>query len=537
MKHMKAVPQSKSKLAISAGLSALMVVSSLGVAPAMAFAGQNPTSTPAGQTGKQPKQQDPQPTVNFGAISAEDVMTNAGKLSSKPAPAPESGNSELPKITSEAVPTYLGSTEADSVLTNAGKLSFTNFSGDKENAAAISDIASLIGNDILPRTLADAGTNAKDAQSVLKEKNDALLKAQQKLEEVKAEDPYAGLAADATEDAKAKAAATHEAKVQLAQEAVQEAQSAVTTATQELKNVKYTEASLKLIQLKKEFNNFVPRYDKLPQIKEWLAGRVKQYDDLRAMSVKEFVAAYKDKIKDLDKMSEENQVKQLEAKKTEVSGKIVDLKNDIATIEAGIKNAEENNGAYLKLKNQVAALEKELESYKTTPAPAPKPEAKPSISDVLGGLSADDILNSAAKLNIKPIDELVKPAPEVTVEAIEKALTTVDGEKIADFKLNKEVTEAIKKDLASTYHHENNTETPGSSSDTTTPAPDQTPAPDNSGVGTSAGADSSDQASEGKEEAQEAKTPKTGDFLAALLPMLGVALGGTSIAFGKRMRH
>ena len=536
-------------MAISAGLSALMVVSSLGVAPAMAFAGQNPTSTPAGQTGKQPKQQDPQPTVNFGAISAEDVMTNAGKLSSKPAPAPESGNSELPKITSEAVPTYLGSTEADSVIANASKLSFTNFSGDKENAAAISDIASLIGNDILPRTLADAGTNAKDAQSVLKEKNDALLAAQQKLDEVKAEDPYAGLAADATEAAKAKAAATHDAKVQLAQEAVQEAQSAVTTATQELKNVKYTEASLKLIQLKKEFNNFVPRYDKLPQIKEWLAGRVKQYDDLRAMSVKEFVAAYKDKIKDLDKMTEEQQATQLEAKKTEVSEKIVSLKNDIAAIEAKIKAVEEgtdvHSGDYLRLKNQVAALEKELESYKITPAPAPKPEAKPSISDVLGGLSADDILNSAAKLNIKPIDELVKPAPEVTVDAIEKALATVDAEKIADFKLNKEVTEAIKKDLASTYNNNNSTETPGSSSDTTTPdsnqtpGSDQTPAPDQTPASDNSGDAANDQAPEGKEEAkaQAEKTPKTGDFFAALLPMLGVALGGTSIAFGKRMRH
>lgn len=118
-----------------------------------------------------------------------------------------------------------------------------------------------------------------------------------------------------------------------------------------------------------------------------------------------------------------------------------------------------------------------------------------SLGEVLGGLSADDILNNA---------------------------------------LNKDVTEAIKKDLASTYSHSNNTENPGS---------DQTPASDNSGAGTNSGDTSNDQISEGKEGAQATKTPKTpktpktGDFLAALLPMLGVALGGTSIAFGKRMRH
>ena len=41
---------------------------------------------------------------------------------------------------------------------------------------------------------------------------------------------------------------------------------------------------------------------------------------------------------------------------------------------------------------------------------------------------------------------------------------------------------------------------------------------------------------EGKAEGKKA-LPQTNDFLATLLPMLGVALGGTSIAFGKRMRH
>ncbi|KMT47965.1 hypothetical protein AC070_01050, partial [Fannyhessea vaginae] len=65
----------------------------------------------------------------------------------------------------------------------------------------------------------------------------------------------------------------------------------------------------------------------------------------------------------------------------------------------------------------------------------------------------------------------------------------------------------------------------------------EAPESDNSGDGTTSGDASHDNTSMSKEKAQAKKTPKTSDVLATLLPMFGVVLGGTSIVFGKRMRH
>ena len=177
---------------------------------------------------------------------------------------------------------------------------------------------------------------------------------------------------------------------------------------------------------------------------------------------------------------------------------------------------------------------------KTPEPPKPQPEnpTTPSVSDALGTLSEEDVNNGIGKMNIKPISELTKddkttpepPKPSPT-PSVSDALGQLSEEDVNNGigKMNiKSIDELTKDDT-----------TPGSSSDTTTPdsnktpGSDQTPAPDNSGDAANG------QAPEGKEEAkaQAEKTPKTGDFFAALLPMLGVALGGTSIAFGKRMRH
>ena len=67
------------------------------------------------------------------------------------------------------------------------------------------------------------------------------------------------------------------------------------------------------------------------------------------------------------------------------------------------------------------------------------------------------------------------------------------------------------------------------------PASPAAPSADGSVAPTQAG-DESAAPEESKAEGKKA-LPQTNDFLATLLPMLGVALGGTSIAFGKRMRH
>ena len=67
------------------------------------------------------------------------------------------------------------------------------------------------------------------------------------------------------------------------------------------------------------------------------------------------------------------------------------------------------------------------------------------------------------------------------------------------------------------------------------PASPAAPSADGSVAPTQAG-DESAAPEQGKAEVKGA-LPQTNDFFATLLPMLGVALGGTSIAFGKRMRH
>ena len=567
MKHMKAVPQSKSKLAISAGLSALMVVSSLGVAPAMAFAG------PSGRGVNQPKQQ---PT--FEDIVKKVVSYDAAVLH------PNAKQDELNKI-------YHLNPAKDTQLVTPDDVA--------KEKTAIDQTGQVNDNAKLADNLTDATAKRKQAQKDLHTKYVAQENAEKQLEEEKNSDPLADLAQDASQALKDKALASHQEAVKKAETAVENAEAEVAAATKALQQAQYAEITLKIASLKDELATKVPESKKLANYEKWLAGKLAESKKLEKIDLGDFAEQYL-----MIPREEMDQTETWEAliKKQE------EVKKRIATLEGNIKRVKDNadfktlTESIKDLESQFAYLQKQL-----------APKAQPSVLDVLRGLNADDVLNNAAKLHIASIDDLTKPTVDPAIELlakkaeseglsfaakqIRKAKTvegaknllkeaeksaietlaqkaekegftfaakqirkakTVEGarallkaaedskpntpakpsvsdvlsglsaddmiNKVAGFKLDKDVVEAIKKDLASTYNHDNNTETPGS---------DQTPAPDNSGDA------SNDQKPEGKEEdkAQAEKTPKTGDFFAALLPMLGVALGGTSIAFGKRMRH
>lgn len=390
MKHMKVTKKSNAQFAISAGLSALMVCSTLGVAPVMAVADPAPRSA----------------VKDFSKIAQQVQTYDAAKLH------PDATQEQLDK---------LYPTTAQSKITVK----------DVKNMKAKLDQEQKVidGNKLAqPGGSLEQVTKEKNqASHDLHEKYKALEKAENELQKAKSVDYLADLDQDAPQELKDKALAGYNKAVEAAEKGVVSAQDEIAKATKILQQKQLLQITVQIDALKSELATKVP-----------------------------------------DSTN----------KKTD------EVKNRIKTLEQKIKNVKDNQD-YKSITEQIKDLETQQAHLKKELSIS----GRLSLGEVLGGLSADDILNNA---------------------------------------LNKDVTEAIKKDLASTYSHSNNTENPGS---------DQTPASDNSGAGTNSGDTSNDQISEGKEGAQATKTPKTGDFLAALLPMLGVALGGTSIAFGKRMRH
>ena len=407
MKHMKAVPQSKSKLAISAGLSALMVVSSLGVAPAMAFADQNPA--PAKKSAVQ----------NFEAIAKQVITYDASVLHPNDNQAKLNSTYRLdsnnPLVTPNDVPKF----PAIEILARKAENKGLSFTATLIRQAKSVEAAT---NLLQEAEKAAVDTNVKAAQEM-----------EEKLDKEESSSMY--VPEDPDELAARLNLESNESFYSYGTDPAQLVLDQINAKTA-------FDASIELLAKKAE--------------SEGLSFAAKQIRKAKTL----------DGATNLLKEAEKSAIETL-AQKAEKEGFTFAAKQ--------IRKAKTVEGA--------RALLKAAEDSK------PNTPAKPSVSDVLSGLSADDMIN-----------------------------------KVAGFKLDKDVVEAIKKDLASTYNHDNNTETPGS---------DQTPAPDNSGDA------SNDQKPEGKEEdkAQAEKTPKTGDFFAALLPMLGVALGGTSIAFGKRMRH
>lgn len=436
MKHMKVTKKSNAQFAISAGLSALMVCSTLGVAPVMAVAGPAPRSA----------------VKDFSKIAQQVQTYDAAKLH------PDATQEQLDK---------LYPTTAQSKITVK----------DVKNMKAKLDQEQKVidGNKLAqPGGSLEQVTKEKNqASHDLHEKYKALEKAENELQKAKSVDYLADLDQDAPQELKDKALAGYNKAVEAAEKGVVSAQDEIAKATKILQQKQLLQITVQIDALKSELATKVPDSTKLSNYEKWLAGKKAELEKLKTIDLGDFSEEY---LMIPREEAEQTQTWEALNKKTD------EVKNRIKTLEQKIKNVKDNQD-YKSITEQIKDLETQQAHLKKELSIS----GRLSLGEVLGGLSADDILNNA---------------------------------------LNKDVIEAIKKNLASTYSHSNNTENPGS---------DQTPAPDNSGDSTTS--DGSDSTSMSKEKAQATKTPKTGDFLAALLPMLGVALGGTSIAFGKRMRH
>lgn len=436
MKHMKVTKKSNAQFAISAGLSALMVCSTLGVAPVMAVAGPAPRSA----------------VKDFSKIAQQVQTYDAAKLH------PDATQEQLDK---------LYPTTAQSKITVK----------DVKNMKAKLDQEQKVidGNKLAqPGGSLEQVTNEKNqASHDLHEKYKALEKAENELQKAKSVDYLADLDQDAPQELKDKALAGYNKAVEAAEKGVVSAKDEIAKATKILQQKQLLQITVQIDALKSELATKVPDSTKLSNYEKWLTGKKAELEKLKTIDLGDFSEEY---LMIPREEAEQTQTWEALNKKTD------EVKNRIKTLEQKIKNVKDNQD-YKSITEQIKDLETQQAHLKKELSIS----GRLSLGEVLGGLSADDILNNA---------------------------------------LNKDVIEAIKKNLASTYSHSNNTENPGS---------DQTPAPDNSGDSTTS--DGSDSTSMSKEKAQATKTPKTGDFLSALLPMLGVALGGTSIAFGKRMRH
>lgn len=432
MKHMKVAKKSNAQFAISAGLSALMVCSSLGVAPVLAVADPAPKSA----------------VKDFSKIAQQVQTYDAAKLH------PNATQEQLDK---------LYPTTAQSKITVK----------DVKNMKAKLDQEQKVidGNKLAqPGGSLEQVTKEKNqASHDLHEKYKALEKAENELQKAKSVDYLADLDQDAPQELKDKALAGYNKAVEAAEKGVVSAKDEIAKATKILQQKQLLQITVQIDALKSELATKVPDSTKLSNYEKWLTGKKAELEKLKTIDLGDFSEEY---LMIPREEAEQTQTWEALNKKTD------EVKNRIKTLEQKIKNVKDNQD-YKSITEQIKDLETQQAHLKKELSIS----GRLSLGEVLGGLSADDILNNA---------------------------------------LNKDVIEAIKKNLASTYSHSNNTENPGS---------------DNSGDSTTSGDASHDNTSMGKEKAQAKHTPKTGDFLAGLLPMLGVALGGTSIAFGKRMRH
>lgn len=434
MKHMKVTKKSNAQFAISAGLSALMVCSSLGVAPVLAVADPAPKSA----------------VKDFSKIAQQVQTYDAAKLH--------------PNATQEQLDKLYPTTE-----NSQSKVTVKNVKNKKAELDQKQKVTD--GNKrAQPGGSLEQVTNEKNqASHDLHEKYKALEKAENELQKAKSVDYLADLDQDAPQELKDKALAGYNKAVEAAEKGVVSAKDEIAKATKVLQEKQLLQIAVKLDVLKNELATKVPDSTKLSNFEKWLTGKKAELEKLKTIDLGDFSEEYL-----MIPREEADQTQTWEA----LNKKTDEVKNRIKTLEQKIKNVKDNQD-YKSITEQI----KDLETQQAYLKKELSISGRLSLGEVLGSLSADDILNNA---------------------------------------LDKDVTEAIKKDLASTYSHSNNTENPGS---------------DNSGDSTTSGDASHDNTSMGKEKAQAKHTPKTGDFLAGLLPMLGVALGGTSIAFGKRMRH
>ena len=563
MKHMKVTKKSNAQFAISAGLSALMVCSSLGVAPVLAVA--------------QPKdvnQQAPQPAPHkkeFKDVVKQVVSYDAAVLH------PEIKTQD---DLNKQYGLHDGGTAPLVSLTDVAQAKKTI----NHNQATL-DVAKQI-----PTVESMTQQASKDLHAKYK----AQYAAEAQLAYDQKRDCYSGLPEDATQAQKDKAYADHQLLLKQDEAAIENAKSEIAQATKAVQTLQLKVTALQIASLKNELAAKVPNVSMLSNYEKWLAGKIAERDKLAKIDLGDFSEEYL--LTPREEMNQTEAYEKLLDKQKEVTNRIKTLQDKIAVIR--------NNNDFKQLNVKIKELELQSEYLKKQLARL----ANPTLSDVLGGLSADDILNNAGKLHIASIEDLTKdtvdPAIETlaqkaekeglsfTAKQIRKAKTldgannllkeaeksaiegvaqkaekeglsftakqirkakTLDGANNLLKEAEKSAIETLaqkaeKEGLSFTAKQISKAKTVEGARALLKVAEDsklnskpenkpEAPEPDNSGDGTTSGDSSHDNTSMSKEKAQAKKTPKTSDVLATLLPMLGVVLGGTSIAFGKHMRH
>lgn len=296
--------------------------------------------------------------------------------------------------------------------------------------------------------------------------------------------------------------------------AIENAKSEIVQATKAVQTLQLKPTALQIASLKNELAAKVPNVSMLANYEKWLSGKIAEREKLAKIDLGDFSEEYL--LTPREEMNQTEAYEKLLDKQKEVENRITTLQGKIAAIR--------NNNDFKQLNVKIKELELQSEYLKKQLARL----ANPTLSDVLGGLSADDILNNAGKLHIASIEDLTKdtvdPAIETLAQKAEKEGLSFTAKQIRKAKTVEGARALLKfaEDSKLNNKPENKPEAPE---------------PDNSGDSTTSGDSSHDNTSMSKEKAQAKKTPKTSDVLATLLPMLGVVLGGTSIAFGKHMRH
>ena len=510
MKHMKAVPQSKSKLAISAGLSALMVFSSLGVAPAMAFASAKAVT------------QKP----SFEDIVKKVVSYDAAVLH------PDAKQDDLNTIYK---------LKSDSKLVTPDDVA--------KEKTAIDQTGQVDDNAKLADNLTNAATAREEAQKDLHKKFEALEIAEKKLEDVENENYLADLPQGAPQALKDKALAGHNEAVQSAQKVVNDAKSGIATGKEALQKAFYSEIPLRIASLENELAA-VPGYKLMVMQEKWLANKQKELAALQTMSVDQFIKAYKNKVKGLDAMDSYAAQAELENTKTTVTKRIAFLTKKIQEVKNNSKY-QSLTGDIEVLKSQFVFLKKQLDpktqpsdpvNPEPQPQPQPKPEPKPSQDKDENYYGHHEIYTPEDN---NPWMEGRSLTGKHTghIEAMKKSYQDEKAGDKAAAELRKEINKnlGVSADDTSTLPgSDDNVYPTDPKMDVAAPSADGTKTPAApSADGSVTPAQASDESAAPEESKAEGKKalPQTNDFLATLLPMLGVALGGTSIAFGKRMRH
>ena len=249
MKHMKVTKKSNAQFAISAGLSALMVCSSLGVAPVLAVADPAPKSA----------------VKDFSKIAQQVQTYDAAKLH------PNATQEQLDKL----YPTT-GDSQSKITVKNV-----------KNMKAKLDQEQKVIDGNKLAQPggyLEQVTKDKNQASHDLHEKYKALEKAENELEKAKSVDYLADLDQDAPQELKDKALSGYNAAVEAAQKVVVSAQDEIAKATKVLQQKQLLQITVQLDALKSQLVTKVPDSNMLSNYEKWLTGKKAELERLKTES-------------------------------------------------------------------------------------------------------------------------------------------------------------------------------------------------------------------------------------------------------------